>query len=77
MKKYALLMGDEDGNCFKPLTQEEVNDLAQTVEDYGIQKFIEKHENEYPENWSDDEAVLIEYEVKMPRKVEIVTKLEI
>lgn len=68
-------MGDEDGNCFKQLTQEEVNDLAQTKEDYGIDKFIEKHESEWPENWSDQEAVLIEYEVKIPKKVEVVTKL--
>lgn len=70
-------MGDEDGNCFKPLEMGEEKDLLQVMEDYGVERFVEKHEDDYPENWSTEEAVLIEYEVKLPREVKVITKLEI
>ena len=65
--KYALLMGDEDGNCFTSLEPGEEKNLIQVMEDYGIEKFIQKHDSEYAENWSDREAVLIRYEVLTPR----------
>lgn len=77
MKKYALLTGDEDGNCFKPLDDGEENNLLQVMEDYSITKFIEKHEDKYPENWSTEEAVLIRYEVIIPREKKVVTELVI
>ena len=75
--KYALLMGDEDGNCFKPLDEGEQEDLLQVMEDYGINRFIEGHEDKYPENWSDTEAVLIRYEVLIPKEKKVVIKLVI
>ena len=75
--KYALLMGNEDGNCFRPLDPGEEKNLIQVMEDYGVEKFIEKHDDDYPENWSDTEAVLIRYEVLMPKAKTTITELVI
>lgn len=70
-------MGDEDGNCFKQLEDGAEKDLLQVMEDYGVERFVEKHTDNYPESWSTEEAVLIEYEVKLPKEVKVITKLEI
>ena len=77
MKKYALLVGSEDGHCFQTLREGEEKDLLQVMEDYGIEEFVKQHEDSDPDCWSTTQAILIEYEIKMPKKIEVVTKLEI
>lgn len=76
-EKYALLMGNEDGRFFNPLEPGEEKNLVQVKEDYGIERFVESHDSNDPYTWSTQEAVLIRYEVLMPREKKVVTELTI
>jgi len=76
MKKYALLHGDEDGNCITFLNDEELQELLDDpMGNYSISGFVEEL-SDYPENWSTAEGMIVEINVLMPKQKTVAWRLE-
>lgn len=79
MKQYLLIKGDEDGNHITVITNEDLKDIKQLMEDYGVEiwrKSIDDSDSN-PNYWPDNEALLLEIEVKVPKPIKIVEQYEI
>ena len=83
MSKYILLQPDEDGNPAHWINKEELDDIKQFMEDYGIEEFLsdfpaEDGEKEKdPQYWKDGQAMLLEVKIKKVVPVKIVKRYEI
>jgi hypothetical protein len=67
---YALIKGDEDGNPASLIKGE--LDLSNVLEEYGIERFEDAaflETNPDPNYWPMGVAVLIKFEVIVPRSV--------
>lgn len=78
MKTYILLHPDEDGNPVTFLENSEVEDIKELMKDYGIHTWIESFEGRTdPQTWDEEEAMLLEVELKVPRPIKVVEKYEL
>lgn len=77
MKNYLLLQPDEDGNPVSFLEPREVENIKQLMEDYSIDTWRENFKETNPQYWDEGEAMLIEYEIKVPKAVKVVEEYEL
>lgn len=78
MSKYILIQPDEDGNPITWLDDNEVEDLIQLKEDYGVKEFLTKlPENKDPNYWEEGQVLLLEVEIKKVVPVKVVEKYEL
>ncbi len=80
MSKYLLLIPDEDGNPLRWLDSEEVKNIEQLKEDYGIERFLTQEDlnkEDDPNSWEEGDAMLLEIKIKKVVPVEVVTKYEV
>ncbi len=78
MKRYILIQPDEDGNPIRWLSEAEVKDIKQLMEDYGVDKFITSvPEPSDPNYWDERTAMLLEVEIKDVVPVKVVEQYEI
>lgn len=76
VKKYALLHGDEDGNCITFLDDQELQELLDDPEgNYGITDFVDEL-SDYPENWSEAEGMIVEIKQLKPKQKTVAWRLE-
>lgn len=68
--KYAYIHPDEDGNCFRILDQNDLQEFLEDPEGYsGITKFLSQaglEKDSDPMGWPEGYGVLIKYEVVVP-----------
>lgn len=78
MKQYILIMGDEDGNPIKWLLDNDIKDIGQLMEDYGVTKWLDKlPDNNDPNYWEMGWAMLLEVEIKTPKPKTVVKEWEL
>lgn len=64
MKKYLLIKSDEDG---EPCSfYEDIQDILDNPEDYGIEKFLTKIPDKDPMYWEEGAALLLEIKILKP-----------
>jgi len=73
--KYALIQGNEDGRSVNYLEESEIENINQLMEDYGIDKWVEKYDD--PNYWKDTEAMLVKIQVCNPIPKKVVNTWEI
>lgn len=74
---YLLIQPDEDGNPLRWITQEQVQDIKQLMEDYGISNWLYDDPITDPNYWGEGNAMLLSVNVLKIIPVETVTKYEI
>jgi len=73
-----LIHPDEDGNIVSWIESEELKDIKQFMEDYGIEKFLDGFAVKTdPQYWGEGKAMLLEYEIKKVKPIVVVEKYEI
>ncbi len=78
-----LLQPDEDGNIVRWVGREEVKNIKQLMEDYGIEEFLsdfpdgDMRKERDPQRWEDGQAMLLEVEIKKVVPVKVVEKYAI
>lgn len=80
MDKYILLRPDEDGNIITFIQEEEVQNIMELMDYYGVEKWITKFDDEHGQDvqyWKEGEAMLLEIKIKKPKIVEVVKKYEL
>lgn len=78
MKRYILIHPSEDGTPISWLDGDEIKDITQLKEDYGIENFLEDlTEGEDPNTWPEGTAMLLEVQIKRIVPVKVVEKYEI
>lgn len=75
MSKYLLIQSDEDGNPIRWLAAEELQDVGQLMEDYGVQEWVSDMSD--PNYWGEGKAMLIKYEIANPKPVKVIDKWEL
>lgn len=74
MSKYLLIQASEDGNPVCWLTDEQVKNIPELMEDYMVTEWVEDMTD--PNYWPEGKAMLLKYEVANPKKVNVVVNEE-
>lgn len=75
MKNYLLLIPDEDGNPIRLLGDEEIKDISQLKEEFGIKEFLDDWpETIDPNYWGDGVAMLLKVKVLKVKPKKVVEK---
>jgi hypothetical protein len=77
MKQYILLHQNEDGNPVVVLEDSEVQDIKQLMEDNGITQWRENFDETDTNYWDEGDGMLLEVEIKIPKRVKVVETYEL
>lgn len=80
MRQFILIQPSEDDNPISWLKRDQIHDIGQVIDDYGIERFLDAVPNEDgadPNYWQDGSALLLEVRVIKVRPKEVVTAWEV